>query len=338
MTPLFSFMFVLFESSTIPCFAFVTPSVRLTHMLKEDNITNFFRLSQSNNAYDNEKDNNVNLIVARTRHTLLSVMAAVLNVPSETLTTPPMIEPDPPSTPAALHHRKLVDKLFAIGWKQSDGFETSQADIDYVDNMMDAQTASSKPSTYGEITELGARQLFHFMRMNTQISDGIQFIDMGSGAGKLVVQAYLEIPSLILAKGVELSSSRSKVANHVWHNLEAEAKKARTHIDISRSRTHEIMNASIELHHGDLFEINISAATHIYVASLCFTEEMLDKLGDKIISQAMSLQCVATLKVFPKKYESVLGEPQKAFVEMSWTKRRGHGCIVYFYFQKDTKK
>ena len=61
------------------------------------------------------------------------------------------------------------------------------------------------PSTYGEVTTLGARQLFYYMGMTTKERDHppthqpdtIVFCDLGMGRGKLVVQAFLELIGII---------------------------------------------------------------------------------------------------------------------------------------------
>ena len=103
--------------------------------------------------------------------------------------------------------------------------------------------------------------------------------------------------------------------------------------------------AKLDLLEGDLFDLDLTSATHIYVASLCFTDLMMDRLAQKIIKEITSLsssttttslkyrnlQCLATLRKFPSQYEEQLGTPRQRYVEMSWTKPRGVGCIVYFY-------
>ncbi len=110
-------------------------------------------------------------------------------------------------------------------------------------------------------------------------------------------------------------------------------------------------NPSVELYEGDLFELDISAATHIYVSSLCFTEEMMERIVDKIEMEGESLQILASLRVLPlkdrwrklsewdedvlKRRKVELGtKPWTEFVEMSWTKATGDGCPVYFYTAK----
>jgi hypothetical protein len=48
---------------------------------------------------------------------------------------------------------------------------------------------------------------------------------------------------------------------------------------------------------GDMFDFNISTATHVYIASLCFTNEMMQGLATKLRNEAPHLQQVATLTI-----------------------------------------
>jgi hypothetical protein len=83
---------------------------------------------------------------------------------------------------------------------------------------------------------------------------------------------------------------------------------------------------------GDLFALEISEATHVYASSLCFTNVMMAGLADKLQAEAPNLQCVATLQKFPPDSLFDITYPAMEFVEMSWTKARGEGCPVYFYY------
>ena len=41
----------------------------------------------------------------------------------------------------------------------------------------------------------------------------------------------------------------------------------------------------LELHEGDLLELDVSGATHVYAASLCFTPAMMDRLAAKLAAE-----------------------------------------------------
>ncbi len=222
-----------------------------------------------------------------------------------------------------------------------------------INNINKSIESKHNPSTYGEVTQLGARQLFHYMKMyNDDDCHDIHFIDLGSGNGKLVIQAYLEISSLKQVKGIELSSIRHNIALRSWDGMKETAKVIR-HKTIAlsnRSNKNEMDNdlpkeyddnykTGLNLIQGDLFAMNVCKATHIYVASLCFTDAMMNELSTKIINECDDeiLQCVATLKPFPTDFEHRSGLMKDIkYVEMSWTKPRGMGGIVYFYSRKSS--
>ena len=244
-----------------------------------------------------------------------------------------------------------------------DGFEISNEEVQLMNEINNSEGSGHNPSIYGEVTTLGARQLFHFMELfqnsNSETSDnyknsngnsniddtrknGNHFIDLGSGNGKLVVQAYLEIPNLNRAEGIELSSARHENAISSWSEIREEAKVVRNQMKELSSNTggdvqeddERIIETELNLLQGDLFQMDISTATHIYIASLCFTDEMMDALSAKISKEGgEQLQYVATLKPFPTDFEmnSGLNRKEAKYVEMSWTKPRGMGGVVYFY-------
>jgi hypothetical protein len=192
-----------------------------------------------------------------------------------------------------------------------------------------------------------------------------QFFDLGSGGGRLVIQSHLEIPSVFKSVGIELSPSRCKIASQTWENLvkSGEAHRLRKMAErswgkvqtqkegvqsSSTTSNHIIIEPSVELVEGDLFTLDISQCTHMYVSSLCFTEDMLVRLVDKIEREGINLQIVVSIRALPLRKEDeqisddarikrkvVLGDkPWMEFLEMSWTRGRGDGCPVYFYAVK----
>lgn len=215
------------------------------------------------------------------------------------------------------------------------GFEIPNDEVNLINKINHADQSGHNPSTYGEITFLGSRQLFHFMHIYENQNKPISFIDLGSGNGKLVVQAYLEVPKLRSVRGVELSPSRHQTALSSWTNIREEAKCIRNDtlscFDEKTSTEKKDSDVEVTLMQGDLFETDISEATHIYVASLCFSEEMMNDLGMKIKNEGQNLVYVATLKPFPSSFEEAGFVREARYVEMSWTKPRGIGGIVYFY-------
>lgn len=210
----------------------------------------------------------------------------------------------------------------------------------------------------------GARQLFHYMGLMNDAKSynndsKYQFFDLGSGGGRLVIQSFLELPAVYKSVGVELSPSRHDIAVQTWKNLieNGDALRIRKLAEQSwggrsmveqheQDNNHNILSR-LELHKGDLFDLDISHATHIYVSSLCFSDDMLVRLVGKIEREGKALQIVASLRLLPiiNEYGSENGDfklarlgsnPWMEYVEMSWTKAaRGDGCRVYLYAVKN---
>jgi hypothetical protein len=200
-------------------------------------------------------------------------------------------------------------------------------------------TMIMKPSTYGEITPLGARQLFGAMGLfdynrnrcryrKSQHSnsdaddadddggDSAHFYDLGSGTGKLVAQAVLELSSPMLGKttlkkatGIELSPSRHKSAiqskqntlNTLCNTKELKSLSSSSSSSSGQQYEYNMYNATgnniindnnndkLELIQGDLFDIDLSTATHIYIASLCFPDNLMLKLEERLMTLITSV-------------------------------------------------
>lgn len=305
------------------------------------------------------------------------IAAALLCVPPESIIPLIMMAPLPAS-PSEMKHREVIDDTLQSAWNKGDGFVAPAEEEEFVDSigrsvkdglLLQDQSAAdilgilgvagvtdevktsvggetddvlipARPSTYGEITSLGARQLFHGMGMkasqkaaNTLSRNDIVFYDLGSGAGRLTVQSYLELPRIAKAVGIELAPTRHSAAVQAWERLVAsgEARRVRSMGLRETKRKNDEGSAELKLHQGDLFSLDISDATHIYASSLCFTDGMMAKLATKLNTEAPILQSVASLKQFPPGSLFGIGTPYSELVEMSWTKTQGQGCSVYFY-------
>ena len=124
-------------------------------------------------------------------------------------------------------HRASVDEALRNGaWDDQSGFELAEDIFGRSDGIPTARdfrsvvsTGFGDPSTYGEVTPAGARTLARALDIDSPDADDVVFMDLGSGVGKLVVQAFLEWPSVRRAVGVELSSSRSAHARRAWQHL-----------------------------------------------------------------------------------------------------------------------
>eukprot|EP00547_Thalassionema_nitzschioides_P015232 CAMPEP_0194255072 /NCGR_PEP_ID=MMETSP0158-20130606/33576_1 /TAXON_ID=33649 /ORGANISM="Thalassionema nitzschioides, Strain L26-B" /LENGTH=240 /DNA_ID=CAMNT_0038993321 /DNA_START=163 /DNA_END=882 /DNA_ORIENTATION=+ len=222
-----------------------------------------------------------------------------------------------PSTWEEIQRRKTVNRILEVCWESPNaGYEIQPTD-EWIVNTQDDQgqmkprlnVGSSfackqddkdkfaldnnmprmvEPATYGEITPLGARQLFGAMGLKGFSSRNrplAHFFDLGSGTGKLVGQAILELPSDTIerATGVELSPSRHEFAIQAKEEL---LERDATHHEVNRFLTLDYckdINDKLEFIQADLFDVDISSATHIYIASLCFPDNLLNRLEEKFI-------------------------------------------------------
>ena len=316
---------------------------------------------------------------------IAQVLGAILLCPPDLIEQKlPMIAPFP-RTIQEIKTRIEVDKLLNKCWKNPDaGYEIQPTDEWIVNNqhqsgepfdILEQDTlddvsviaARGRPSTYGEITTLGARQLFGAMGLmdcpessqkGSQENPPIHFFDLGSGTGKLVGQVILELPnsSVYKATGIELSPSRHESAvrakeallgssgvsfdrdkNNYYGRIDG--------FDLSLSQEND---NKLELLQGDLFDADLSTATHIYVASLCFPRDLMVRLEERLLTllqyrdqqhkdsqseeedggtQNCALKWVTTLQPFPNNLGGI--SPVVRFMEMSWTKPLG--CAVYVY-------
>ena len=277
----------------------------------------------------------------------IKIAASILLVPPEAISIclPPMAPL--PSSAKEFKHRREIDAALASFWKDTDGFDSPLDEQELVDGRygVTSDATSKRPSTYGEVTTLGSRQLFDYMHMyqpafhlssRRKQRDKLIFYDLGSGAGRLVAQSFLELQNIHKATGVEMVTSRHQAAKIAWQKLvdsgrADDIRRRMGKVEDSRIKAAEC----VHFYEGDLFGIDISDATHIYTSSLCFTDEMMVDLASKLNREAPRVQCVATLQPFPPGSLFGIKHPAMEFVEMSWTAARGEGCPVYFYFHQD---
>ncbi|OEU08725.1 hypothetical protein FRACYDRAFT_249627 [Fragilariopsis cylindrus CCMP1102] len=184
-------------------------------------------------------------------------------------------------------------------------------------------TMIMKPSTYGEITPLGARQLFGAMGLydynryrksqhsdsDADDDDGAHFYDLGSGTGKLGRTSCIRI-IITIATGIELSPSRHKAAiqskentlntlcntkelNSFFSSSSSSSGQQQDEYNIYNATATNIINDTnnnkLELIQGDLFDIDLSTATHIYIASLCFPDNLMLKLEERLMTLLTSI-------------------------------------------------
>lgn len=179
------------------------------------------------------------------------------------------------------------DFLISTFWKNGDGFSSSHLDDDEGDG-----DGMSYKYTYGEVTTMGVRQLAHALFLDTTGTfpgnyGASVFYDLGSGVGRLVAQMYLD-RVVQRAVGVELSEERHRTAVDVWGELTASlVDRGDDDFDFDKR--------AVEFIHGDVTDVDLSDATHIYISSLCFADNVIDMLQDVVLAVASS--CTSKISV-----------------------------------------
>lgn len=118
-----------------------------------------------------------------------------------------------------------IDRLLARHWRRFDAVLDDDEEA-FVDRHGLPAGAAAPPlghgsSAYGEVTRVGARQLFAAFGLDSG-GRHCSFADLGSGTGALVAQAWLELPYLERSVGVELSPTRHAAATRSWGRLAAD--------------------------------------------------------------------------------------------------------------------
>lgn len=253
-------------------------------------------------------------------------------------------------TATEAEHQTAVDTALKLFWRGRDGFRVDyEEELAIERRVMDPflqELGASGVSTYGEVEPSGARQIGRAMglcRYHNSEDEGSEppavFMDMGSGVGKFVVQAYLEWPRVVQSIGVELSKTRSARANAAWEAmvLEGDAQALRqAALDLPRTGGVRSWNPpcrvsqGVRLVEGDMLDQDISNVTHLYLASLCFCDSLMVRLAEKISAEGVNVVSVATLMQFPSELHGfeVSGTLR---ANMSWTSQRGEGASVTMY-------
>ena len=179
-----------------------------------------------------------------------------------------------------------------------------------------------RPSTYGEITTSGVRQLGRLMEMSSAGQD-VVFMDLGSGVGKAVVQAYLEWPVVQRSIGVELARSRARAAMASWNLMLSsgradQLREAIVQLGDTSARTSSDSSEAVQLLQGDMLHADVSDVTHLFVNSLCLTSEIMRRLAAKLSREASKLHSVVVLKSFPNGLTG-FQLVRTASLEMSWS-------------------
>lgn len=160
---------------------------------------------------------------------------------------------------------------------------------------------------YGEILNTSLKTLLD----DLHITPNDVFYDLGSGTGKVTIQAYLDYP-FKKAVGIELSPTRYK------HSIIAknELKKINA---LANTRTLEFRNE-------DITKSDINDATVIFMCATCFPEDLMDTLTKKLSMLKPGLKLL-TLKALPNTELHNFKLIKEYSLPMTWSS----GSPVYLY-------
>ena len=179
--------------------------------------------------------------------------------------------------------RRAIDEVLALHWG-----EVGAAGAAHRQNG-NCSGGGYSEYTYGEITPRGVRRLVRAMGLQGTDKGTAVFYDLGSGAGAVVAQIFLEgVADKSL--GVELSTARHEIALKSWAALQMSP------LLIEREESTSIAER-VWFINGDVSEVDFSDATHIYACSLCFPLPVVEAIARRIVefSRNGRLKAIAAL-------------------------------------------
>ena len=184
-----------------------------------------------------------------------------------------------------------------------------------------SRVGGPRSATYGELTAIGMYQVFggDFVLTKEDV-----FVDLGSGAGKLVLQAA-EDYKVAKAIGIELSRTRHEEALTLLEEAVA---------DVQERVSFLCCDAA-----GDEAAMVLAGATSAWVANLCFDDSLQRRLAARL-EESPSVVRVAALMPFPDGLKGFEICGASILAETSWTRdvpsdliasgaMTGHPCTRY---------
>lgn len=184
--------------------------------------------------------------------------------------------------------------------------------------------------TYGEILYESAEVLLN----DLQLTPDDVFYDLGSGAGKFVDQAYVTTP-VKKAAGIELSKTRYEMAQARVPQIQALAEISAEFDYVlnqaltgkTAQRTRIVPSKTIEFINENILKADLSDATVIFMCSTCFSDELMQKIVDKLADLREGLRVLTLKDLPPHEHFKLVRQYQ---LPMSWSKS-SPGSPVYLY-------
>eukprot|EP00747_Dinoflagellata_sp_TGD_P220235 gnl/TRDRNA2_/TRDRNA2_92234_c0_seq1.p1 gnl/TRDRNA2_/TRDRNA2_92234_c0~~gnl/TRDRNA2_/TRDRNA2_92234_c0_seq1.p1 ORF type:complete len:707 (-),score=121.10 gnl/TRDRNA2_/TRDRNA2_92234_c0_seq1:30-2150(-) len=204
----------------------------------------------------------------------------------------------------------------------------------YPDKVKREAVDPSRPRemTYGELLPVSLAKLFGGRGLfGVAAGADDAFVDLGSGTGKLPIQAFLA--GLRSSVGIELDGDRHAFGAQAVESLRALLPQncfASEGLPGSNSEGRSELRYAerlASLQQGDLLALPVENASIVFAASLCFPNELLQALADKLRRELQPGAVFWTLRELPAGTRPGLALVTKAYVASTWSDH----AHVYIY-------
>jgi hypothetical protein len=176
-------------------------------------------------------------------------------------------------------------------YKDISGFGISDTDTKTIE-------AQGCAATYGEITFEGVEKLISLLNLK----DSDVFYDLGCGVGKMVIHVYLGTP-VKKSVGIELSSERATKAMTIQEKLKQDKSL------IEEGRT-------LAFYKESFLDSNLNDATVIYLASTCFSPDVMKQVTDTLAKLKKGLRVITLKKLAANDHFKLIDE---FILPMTWS-------------------
>ena len=142
------------------------------------------------------------------------------------------------------------------------------------------ELSKHNPTTYGEILPSSVTTIINLLK----VKPNDVFYDLGSGSGKVVTQFFLQTKAK-KNTGIELVPFRHNIAIQIKNKLQ-------------KTFPDKFISQQLQFINGDILTQDLTDATIIYMCSTCFSNELLQKITNKL-NESNNLRTIITLKELP---------------------------------------
>jgi len=185
--------------------------------------------------------------------------------------------------------RRARDGARVLATRAREAYETTFASCDrdaalaLAERSMDRARVRGDEWFYGELEFDAARDA---LRRCAAARDGLTFVDLGSGVGKMCVAAALT-GAYARARGVEILGELHAAASDAVERLEgaidAALEAGAEGEDAEALRRAKACEVTVDL--GDLLNFDVSDADVVYIHATCFTPELLLATATKLANE-----------------------------------------------------